>query len=54
MSAIDGVSAMLIGRVFRDATGAGGTDDYGADAILLEIDFHYEIDGFGSRDEYIK
>lgn len=46
---IKGVSAMLVGRVFRDATGAGGTDDYDDDAGLLEIDFHYEVDTIGSR-----
>jgi len=54
MSGIDSVSAMLICRVFRDATGAGGTDDYGDDAALFEIDFHYQIDSLGSQLEYIK
>lgn len=51
---IDSVSAMILCRVFRDATGALKTDDYGRDAALLEIDFHYEIDSLGSREEYTK
>ncbi len=42
---------MIICRVFRAATGAGKTGDYVA---LLEVDFHYEIDSFGSDSEYIK
>lgn len=53
-SNIDAVSAMLTCRLFRDATGAGATDDYTADAGLLEIDFHYQIDSLGSRQIYIK
>jgi len=48
------ISAMIIGRLFRDAGGVLGTDDYGADAGLLEIDFHFEKDADGSRQEYIK
>lgn len=48
------ISCMLIGRVFRDATGAGGTDDYDDDAGLLEIDFHIERDTNGSRLETSK
>lgn len=57
-SAIDGtghtISSMLSCRIFRDATGAGGTDDYDDDAGLLEMDFHYEIDTIGSRREHVK
>lgn len=53
-SNITSVSAMLSGRLFRDATGAGATDNYTADAGLLEIDFHYQIDSLGSRQLYIK
>lgn len=51
---IDSVSSMLICRAYRDATGGLGTDDYDNDAALLEVDFHYEIDAAGSRQEYIK
>lgn len=52
MTGIDSVSAMILCRVFRDATGAGGTDDYANDVALLEIDFHYESDRIGSDNEY--
>lgn len=48
------LSSMLVCRLFRDATGAGGTDDYNDDAGLLEIDFHYEVDSLGSKEEYTK
>ena len=48
------VSSMLVCRVFRDAGGTLKTDDYGDLAGLLEIDFHYERDSDGSREEYIK
>ncbi len=54
MSAVDSVSAMIICRVFRDATGALQTDDYASDVALLEVDFHFEIDTMGSRSEYTK
>ena len=47
------VSSMLTCRVFRNATGAGSsTDNYAADAGLLEIDFHYEKDKLGSDEEF--
>lgn len=49
-----GVSSMLLCRVYRDATGGLATDDYNADAVLLEVDFHIEIDTLGSREEYTK
>lgn len=53
---IDGTSksysSMLICRLFRDATGSGGTDSYTADAGLLEIDFHYNLNGFGTSEEF--
>ena len=45
----DGISSMLICRVFRNAT--GGNDTYEHDAGLLEIDFHYPMDRVGSRTE---
>lgn len=52
MTGITDVSAMLLCRVFRDAAGSGGTDDYVNDVALLEIDFHYESDRIGSDNEY--
>lgn len=48
------LSSMLVCRLFRDATGNGGTDDYDDDAGMLEVDFHYEVDSFGSKEEYVK
>jgi len=49
------ISSMLACRVFRNATGAGGsTDSYGNDAGMLEIDFHMQKDSIGSYDEYTK
>ncbi len=56
-STIDGsgaaiVSSMIIGRVFREGTHAN--DTFTADAVLLELDFHYEIDTIGSRQEAAK
>lgn len=48
------MSSMLLCRLFRDATGALKTDDYGNTTFGLEIDFHIEIDSFGSIAEYTK
>ena len=39
-------------RLFRDPTDA--EDTYGSDAIFLSLGFHYEIDGDGSRQVFIK
>jgi hypothetical protein len=47
-----GLSDMLICQLNRDHDNAG--DTYAADARLLEFDFHYQIDGFGSPEEYEK
>lgn len=46
------ISSMLICRLFRDPT--DGSDTYGSDAALLEIDFHYQLDTIGSRTENVK
>jgi len=46
------LSSMLVCRIFRKA--ADGADNFGGDAGLLEIDFHYQIDSDGSNEEYIK
>jgi len=43
------ISSILMGRFFRDADGSGGTDDYGDNAGLLEIDIHYQLNTLGSR-----
>jgi len=39
-------------RLFRDPT--DGADTYESDAIFLSLGFHYEIDGDGSRQVFIK
>ena len=46
------ISSMLICRLYRD--GGDSNDTYNADAALLEIDFHYEVNTLGSRQEYVK
>jgi hypothetical protein len=54
LGTIDGsgetLSSMIVCRVFRD----GVSDNYSGNAGLMEIDFHYEIDTIGSRQEFIK
>ena len=47
-----GISSMLMCRLFRDISDAN--DNYGSDAFLLEIDFHYEIDAMGSKEAVSK
>lgn len=47
-----GLSSMLICRVFRDATSP--TDNYEHDAGLLEFDMHFGLDTVGSRTETTK
>ena len=51
-SAITTVSAIIKWKLSR--VGGDATDTYNADAKLLELDFHYQIDGFGSEEEYTK
>jgi hypothetical protein len=48
----DNISAVLIGRLFRNS--GGGNDTYTGDAGLLYIDAHYEIDALGSGQEFTK
>jgi len=48
------LSAMMIGRIFRDATSSLVADSCPEDAVLLELDFHFEIDRLGSREEYVR
>jgi hypothetical protein len=47
-----GLSSILVCRLYRE--GGGANDTYTGDAGLLGIDFHYEIDSFGSSNEYAK
>lgn len=48
----DGLSSILIGRLFRFSGDA--SDTYDDKAGLLYIDAHYEVDTFGSITEYSK
>jgi hypothetical protein len=41
------ISSMMLCRLFRAVSSS--SDDYADDAILLEADFHYEIDSMGSK-----
>ena len=56
-SGISGVSAMIMGRLYRSDT---GSDDTWVGTLnsqspgLLELDFHYRIDTLGSRKETVK
>ena len=44
------ISAMFSCRLFRDAT----NDTYGDDAVVLEFDFHHQIDNLGSQHRFVK
>lgn len=46
------LSSMLVCRVFRNSSHAD--DDLAQAAFLFEIDFHFEMDIQGSRQEYVK
>lgn len=46
------ISSILICRIWRDS---GDTNDtFNADAGVLFLDFHIQIDGYGSHQEYVK
>jgi len=51
-SSQDGLSSMLVGRIYR--VGGGTGDTYAGSAALLAIDFHYELDTVGSREPTAK
>jgi hypothetical protein len=46
------ISSVLICRIFRDA--ANTSDSFTGEAGLIEIDFHYQIDSDGSREQLTK
>lgn len=51
----DGISSILIGRLFRNSSSASDTYDVGTNKCgLLYIDTHYEVNSFGSNTEYTK
>ena len=47
------LSCVILWRVSRIG-GGDVSDTYGADARLIEFDIHFQVDGDGSRQEYIK
>lgn len=47
-----GLSSVLICRLYREGTVTN--DTYSGDAALLSVDFHYQIDSFGSSQEFVK
>jgi|GEM_PF-1669117 len=49
-SAIDTVSATIVARIYRDADDA--TDTYDADAVGIEIDYHFQADKLGTATEW--
>jgi len=46
------ISSILICRIWRNSSNSN--DTYSADAGVLFMDFHIQIDGYGSHQEYIK
>lgn len=46
------ISSILICRIWRDSGTSGDTYNY--DAGVLFVDFHIQIDSWGSREEYVK
>lgn len=46
------ISSILICRLWRNSSNAA--DTYGADAGLLFVDFHIMVDGWGSREVFVK
>jgi hypothetical protein len=54
-STADGLSSILIGRLFRDSANAADTyNAAGAKCGLLYIDAHYQLNSLGSDEEYTK
>ena len=49
------ISSMLVGRLYRDSTGdTWGDVSHANSPALLQFDLHHEIDGQGSRLEWVK
>lgn len=46
------ISSMLVCRLWRNSSHIN--DTYGSDAFVTEIDFHYQINTLGSREEHSK
>lgn len=48
------VSHIIVGRIYRGPTDSWVLNTNGNKPVLLEVDFHYQLDTLGSRQEYIK
>ena len=49
------ISSMIVGRLRRDSSGdTWATDTVGNRPAVLELDFHFEVNTLGSRQEYTK
>ena len=49
------VSAIFVGRLYRDSTGdTWATDTVGNRPMILEFDIHFQVDGHGSDNEFTK
>lgn len=46
------ISCLVLWKLAR--VGGNAADTYGADARLLEFDFHYQVDSFGSEGKFVK
>src|SRR5574343_165243 len=46
------ISSVLICRIWRNSSNAA--DTYGGNAGLIFLDFHIQVDGYGSSTEYVK
>ena len=48
------MSSNISCRIFRDASGALGVDSFAGDSGLLLVNFRYQADSIGAREEYVK
>jgi hypothetical protein len=49
-----GLSAMMLGRLYRTTGDSWASTTSGQLPLLLELDFHYEVDSLGSDEERVK
>ncbi|NOU46801.1 MAG: hypothetical protein HOO86_07040 [Bacteroidales bacterium] len=48
------ISSMIVCRIWRNASAGNAADTYAGNVGGLFVDFHYQSDTYGSRQEYIK